>query len=350
MALAAVFVANDVYRGFAWASLPYYRVYLLIAMGILLPHVIWWQQRDPIESRVRMIGTALLAVAVIHDNVPEILPWSVSLEVYGVSAFILSLGYVTTRRFFADQRELAAVERELETARVIQTSILPRELPALEGLRIAVHYVPVRSVAGDVYDFLTIDDRRLAVLVADVAGHGVSAALIGSMTTVAFSSQKPHGHDPSRVLTEINRVLYGHFDARYVTAACLFVDLGCHQVRYSLAGHPPPLLWKARTRQVVALSEGGTVLGLFEDIAYPSTDVPIEPGDRLVLYTDGVSEVSNRSGEWFGDRALAAFVGANAQLPAASFVEALLAALARWSGREGPGAFDDDVTLVVIDV
>ncbi len=349
MVLAVLFVANDAWRCVPWASLGYYRIYLLLAMVILLPHVFWWQQRDPIESRVRMVGTALLTVAVIHDNVPEILPWRVSLEVYGVTVFILSLGYVTTRRFFTDQRELAAVERELETARTIQASILPRQLPVLSGARIAVRYLPVRSVAGDVYDFLPLDAHRCGILIADVTGHGVSAALIGSMTTVAFSSQKAHVDNPSRTLAEINRVLHGHFDARFVTAAYIYLDLEQHLLRYSLAGHPPPLLWKTATRQLTPLEVGGTVLGVFEDARFPSSDVRIERGDRLILYTDGLSEVSNPDGDWFGQRELAAFAEANANLPADQFVDALIARLTAWSGR-WETRFDDDLTLLVVDL
>jgi hypothetical protein len=347
--LAAVFIANDLMRGLPWSSLGYYRVYLLIAMLVLLPHVLWWQQRDPIESRVRMVGTALLTVAVIHDNVPEILPWRVSLEVYGVTVFILSLGYVTIRRFFADQRELAAVERELETARTIQTAILPRQVPSLAGARMAVRYLPVRSVAGDVYDFMVIDDRRVGVLVADVTGHGVSAALIASMATVAFSSQKPHAADPSRTLSEINRVLCGHFDARFVTAAYVYLDLEERRLHYSLAGHPPPVLWRACMQRAELLEEGGTVLGVFEDAMYPSSEVRIAPGDRLILYTDGLVEVTDRQGDWFGHQELAAFAQANAALSADQFADRLIARLADWSGRD-EGKFDDDLTLLVIDL
>jgi hypothetical protein len=349
LVLAPSFIVYDVIAGTPLASWPVYRVFLLASMLVLLPHAIWWRQRDPVESTVRTIGTAVLVLAVLHDNLINLVPWRVSLEVYGIGVFILALGFVTTRRFLADQRELATVEHELETARSIQTSILPRQLPALRGARMAVRYLPVRAVAGDVYDFIAIDDQRVGVLVADVAGHGVSAALIASMTTVAFSGQRRYADDPSRTLAEINRMLCEHFDGRFTTAAYAFLDVENHLLRYSLAGHPPPFLWRAKTAELLQLTEGATVLGLFEDTEFPTTEVALDAGDRLILYTDGIPDVSRRNGEWFGEHEWKRFILANGALGPDLFIDALLAHLRRWSGIGVDGHFDDDLTIVVID-
>jgi hypothetical protein len=276
LVLAAVFVAYDAGAGRPWASLPAYRTYIIVVMLVLLPHVILWRHRDPVESIARTIGTTTLALSVLHDNLVgfRLLPWRISFEVFGIGVFLLSLGVVTARRFFADQRELAVVEGEMATARAIQSAILPHALPVVRDLVIDVRYVPARSVAGDMYDFLPVDDRRLALLVADVTGHSVGAALIASMVKVAFSSQLPHASTPGRVLAEMNRVLCGHFEGRFVTAACVFLDADRPFLRYSLAGHPPPLLLKGSTRDVVELDEGGLVLGLFADAAYPTGRSP----------------------------------------------------------------------------
>jgi serine phosphatase RsbU (regulator of sigma subunit) len=211
-----------------------------------------------------------------------------------------------------------------------------------------VRYVPARSVAGDMYDFLRVDDRRLALLVADVTGHSVAAALIASMVKVAFSSQLAHADAPGRVLAEMNRVLCGHFEGRFVTAACVFLDADRPVVSYSLAGHPPPLLLKASTGEMIELREGGLVLGLFPDASYPTEEIRFDSGDRVVLYTDGVTEARDRSGAWFGDRELRAFIAAHRDRPPGEFLDALIAYLRRWSGRNG-GPFEDDVTIVAID-
>ena len=350
LVVAAVFVAYDASAGRPWASLPAYRTYILVVMVVLLPHVILWRHRDPIESLARTIGTTTLALSVIHDNLVgfRLLPWRASFEVFGIGVFILSLGVVTARRFFADQRELAVVEAEMATARAIQSAILPHTPPVVRDLVIDVRYVPARSVAGDIYDFLPVDDRRLALLVADVTGHSVGAALIASMVKVAFSSQLQHASEPGRVLAEMNRVLCGHFEGRFVTAACVFLDADEPVVRYSLAGHPPPLLLKGSTGEMIELREGGLVLGLFPDARYPTGEIAFDPGDRVVLYTDGVTEARDGSGAWFGDRELRSFIDSHRDSSPGGFLDALLAHLRRWSGRNS-GPFEDDLTVVAID-
>jgi sigma-B regulation protein RsbU (phosphoserine phosphatase) len=348
--LMATFIAYDAGSGRPWASLPAYRTFVTVVMVVLLPHVVLWRHRDPVENIARTIGTATLALAVIHDNLMgfRLLPWRVSFEIFGIGVFLLSLAVVTARRFFAGQRELAVVEGEMVMARAIQSGILPHAPPVFKDFAIDVRYLPARSVAGDIYDFLRLDDQRVALLVADVTGHGVPAALIASMVKVAFSSQREHASAPGRVLAEMNRVLCGHFEGRFVTAACVFVDAERPVVRYALAGHPPPLLRKRSTGEIVELREGGLVLGLFPDATYPMAEVRFDPGDRLVLYTDGVTEARDGSGAWFGDHELRASVAAHPEVSPGTFLDALLSRLRRWAGRD-EGAFDDDLTIIAID-
>jgi serine phosphatase RsbU (regulator of sigma subunit) len=351
--LAAVLAVYDLITGQAGASFLVYQVYLVAALLILLPHVILFQHRDRVERLVRAIGTGLLAVTLLVDVLSRMFSWRGGFDTYGIACFVLAQGVVTARRFFADQRELAAVEHELETARTIQTAILPREVPRIDALRIAVRYLPARTVAGDLYDFQPVDAGRLGVLIADVAGHGVSAALIASMTTVAFASQKPHAADTARTLAEMNRVLCGHFESRYVTAAYVFFETSRRTLRYSRAGHPPPLLWRAASQRIDQLTDGSIVLGLLEHAAYQSTEVPFEPGDRLILYTDGLLEAQNQAGEWFGDAELTRAIREYGATDAEAFCSALLAHLARWCGAAGSAAaelrFKDDVTIIVVD-
>ena len=155
LALMAIFIAYDVVNGRPYASLAAYRFFVIAVMVVLLPHVVLWRHRDRVETIARTIGTASLALAVLHDNLMgfRLLPWRVSVEVYGLSAFLLSLGVVTVRRFFADQRELAVVESEMATARSIQASILPDAAPAVANFEIAARFVPARWVGGDLTIF-----------------------------------------------------------------------------------------------------------------------------------------------------------------------------------------------------
>src|SRR5271168_1570825 len=140
-------------------------------------------------------------------------------------------------------RQLLEINSELEMAREIQLSILPSAVPAINGLDIAARYVPMSAVAGDFYDFIVVDDKHLGILIADVSGHGLSAALIASMIQVALAGQSAHASDPARVLGGLNLALCGKFQRNFVTAAYVYVDLEKLVISYAGAGHPPMLLW-----------------------------------------------------------------------------------------------------------
>src|ERR1700758_673275 len=140
-------------------------------------------------------------------------------------------------------QQLLTIQKELETARQIQMSILPSEIPKIDGLDIAARYVPMTSVAGDFYDFIVVDNKRIGIFVADVSGHGMPAALIASMLKIALSAQAAHAADPARVLLGLNQALCGKFERHYVTAAYVFLDMLKGTLTYAGAGHPPLMLW-----------------------------------------------------------------------------------------------------------
>jgi len=201
-------------------------------------------------------------------------------------------------------------------------------------------------VAGDFYDFLQLDDRRLGVLVADVTGHGVPAALIASMLKVAFAAQERHAHDPALLLSQLNRSLCGKFEAHFVTAAYLFVDLENDLLRYSAAGHPP-LLLASGAGGVREVEENGLMLGMFPEAEYASVEIALAPGDRCLLYTDGVFEAKNAEQEEFGKSRCREMLESRRDLPAAGFASALLDRVASFSGLQS--AREDDMTLLVLD-
>ena len=330
---------------------------ILVTTGCFLPvlaHVLWWGPSDTAVRRIRMVGFTVFLVFGLNDNLVGlgVVPWPLRLETMGLSALILSLGYVTARQFFSNQRELAVMEYELQTASAIQTSILPRTTPKVDGLEIAVRYVPMRAVGGDLYDFSVIDSgAQIAILVADVTGHGVPAALIASMAKVAFASQSACADQPGPLLGGMNRALCGHLEAQFVTATYVHIDRDRRQIRYSNAGHPPPLLWRSGPRQVVTLTEGGVLLGFDASAAYPTTQLAVGPGDRLVLYTDGMLDVTNAAGDFFGEDGLKAFLEDHSGLTTVAFADALLGHLRRWSGRDRTGSpFEDDLTLAILDI
>ena len=245
-------------------------------------------------------------------------------------------------------RQLIAINSELEMARQIQLAILPRETPKIQGLDIAARYIPVSSVAGDFYDFILIDEKHVGILIADVCGHGLPSALIASMLQTALAAQSPRASDPARVLTGLNQALSGKFQWHFVTAGYLFLDLENSTVNYAGAAHPPLLLWRKKSGSATEVLENGLMLGLLPDSTYSAITLPLECGDWIVLFTDGIVEARNPSGEEFGMDRLKRFVEENRALSAERLGDGLLDALEGWSGQARGEGQADDITLLAI--
>jgi phosphoserine phosphatase RsbU/P len=308
--------------------------------------------RQPLthEMRVFIAGLTAWGLVVVQANLLGlgIVP-GLNLEFVGFLVFVTCLAYISARRIFAKEERLLAIHKELEIARRIQSSILPQNVPTLAGLDVAARYIPMSAVAGDFYDFLPVDEKRLGVLIADVTGHGIPAALIASMLKVAFAAQASHADDPARVLSGLNRALCGKFEEHFVTAAYLFVDLEKGLLRYSAAGHPPLMLSTRAQPRVREIQENGLMLGLFPEATYSSVEFRIDSLDRCLLYTDGVFEASNTAREEFGKSRCRELLQSHRNISAAEFADQLLASIAAFSGCNSGHSQEDDLTLLVLD-
>jgi serine phosphatase RsbU (regulator of sigma subunit) len=205
------------------------------------------------------------------------------------------------------------------------------------------------AVAGDFYDFLMLEGNQFGVLIADVTGHGVPAALIASMLKGAFAGQKAHAQHPEQVLASLNETLCGKFDAHFVTAAYLYADLDAKIVRYAGAGHPPLLLGSRSTGEARSIEQNGLLLGMSPEAVYSSIEIPLRQGDRYLLFTDGLPESTNAKQEEFGASRCKQFLEAHSHLPAAAVADELLSEIARWSARTSGHLQEDDMTLIVVD-
>ena len=304
------------------------------------------------EIRILRVGIAIYAVFAFHANTAHYIFTGLlaqDLEPVGLLIGFCCLGYVVARRFFQNQTDLITIKQELETARQIQSFILPKERAKIEGLEIAACYVPMATMAGDFYDFLRVDEKHLGILVADVSGHGVAASLIASMVKIAFVSQGSHASKPTHVLEGVNRILCGKLESDFVTAVYLYIDTDQRTAAYAAAGHPPLLVWRSSERKLLEFRQKSTVLGQFEEAEYETEVLSLQPGDRFFLYTDGVLEASNPEGDLFGKNRFEAFINSNFRLPAAAFVDKIVEDITAWSGKSPTVSFDDDLTLVVID-
>lgn len=246
-------------------------------------------------------------------------------------------------------RQLLFINNELEMAREIQLSILPQEIPRIKGLEITARYLPMSSVAGDFYDFIVEDEKHVGILVADVSGHGLAAALIASMLQVALVAQCAHASDPARVLAGLHEALRGKFQHHYVTAVYVFVDMEKKCMSYAGAGHPPLLLWRASTESASELVENGLPLGLLPHATYSVGQIQVEPGDKAVLYTDGIVETESPAKQEFGIDLFKGFLQSNHILRADRFADSLLDELSNWSEHPKGQGQRDDITFLTID-
>ena len=245
-------------------------------------------------------------------------------------------------------RQLLTIQKELETARQIQMSILPSSIPQIPGLDIAARYIPMTSVAGDFYDFIVVDEKHLGILVADVSGHGMPAALIASMLKIALAAEIAHAADPAQVLMGLNQTLCGKFEHHFITAAYLFVDLQKGTLTYAGAGHPPLLMWGQSSAGVRDVEENGLFLGKFPWATYSSRELPLNAGDWCLLYTDGIPETADPTGVDFGTDRFKQVLETDESISADQFADRLLEELSRWSARGPFEDLDDDVTVVAI--
>jgi phosphoserine phosphatase RsbU/P len=304
------------------------------------------------EIRIFSVGFGIWLAFIVYVNLLGLgfdLPIKQNIEFLGFAAFMACLAYVAALRILANEERLLAIHKELDIARQIQSSTLPRQIPRFPDLQIAARYEPMSAVAGDFYDFLVVDEHRVGILVADVTGHGVPAALIASMLKVAFAGQAEHAANPARVLTGLNQALCGKFEEHFVTAAYVFADAERNVLRYAGAGHPPLLMASTPPEGVRLIEENGLMLGLFPEAEYSSTEIPLRDGDRCLLYTDGVFEAMNAAQQEFGKPRLAEFLRAHLHLAAESFTKALIAEVARWASHTSGQRQDDDITVLALD-
>jgi phosphoserine phosphatase RsbU/P len=299
------------------------------------------------DMRILRSGLIIFLFFVLYTNLFWLhwLPGSGNVEFIGFSFLLGCLGYVALSRTQRNEERLLTLHRELEIARDIQSKLLPETI-SVPGLVTASKYIPASSVAGDFYDFL-VKDGALGVLIADVSGHGVPAALSASMVKVAVRSQLERASDPAAVLRGMNAILCGNLQGQFVSAGYLLLNPARSLMRYAGAGHPPLLIWRSRQRQVESLEENGLLLGILPNAGYTEKTRPLERGDRCVLYTDGLLEATCPGGEEFGPERLQHFMAENASLAASAFCDALVQKLADWRGETGQQ--QDDLTIVAVD-
>jgi PAS domain S-box-containing protein len=250
------------------------------------------------------------------------------------------------KRAMAKQQEVAQererIEQELRVARMIQHTLLPKSLPELEGHEIAAYYQPAREVGGDFYDFLRLPDGRLGLFVGDVSGKGVPAAIVMAITRTLLRSAY-HLGSPGEILKQVNDSLLPDIPPNmFVTCLAALLDSRTGRLQYANAGHDLPYLRHAEG--VSKLQATGMPLGLMPDMSYEQKEITLEPGESILLYSDGLVEAHDPRREMFGFPRMQGHVSAHPE--GATLIDSLLAELERFTGENWEQ--EDDITLLTL--
>ncbi len=238
-------------------------------------------------------------------------------------------------------------QRELAIAKDIQLGLLPTKTPEVPGVSLGGICIPAKEVGGDYYDYLLQENGRLDLVIADVSGHNVGAALIMAETRIMIRSRSGQVANPQELLHELN-----HFFYEDLTQAELFITLfylqylsDTREIFYASAGHSPTLLWQAKSGQCLRLDPEGLIIGVKKDFPYEQESLKFEDGDVLLMYTDGVIEAENEQHEFFGDQRLEGLLKDHCQLPPQELIEHIIEQVRIFSGHH---SFQDDVSLIVM--
>jgi len=251
------------------------------------------------------------------------------------------------------------IDRDMRAAQQIQASLLPQSLPQFENVQLAAYNLPAFDIGGDYYDFIEIDEDHLGIAIADVAGKGIGGAMMMAVCQGVLRTRAPQEKSPARMLSELNRVLSANLaEDMFITMLYMVLNTQTRELTFARAGHERPLLCRPLlcrncdgTRRAEPLDAPGVAIGLADsdifDAAIADISVHLEPGDGIIVYTDGITEALNDTGdEWGLDNLLKLIQTESPESPAA-LMKAVKTSLARYVGAQQQY---DDMTLLALKV
>lgn len=253
---------------------------------------------------------------------------------------------IENARLYQQEMQQQIIKRELETAHAIQASFLPDTIPQVDGWDIGALWRPIRSVAGDFYDFYRLDGDRLAVVIADVSGKGIPAALFMALSVTVLRFGISLRLPPEEVIQRANEIIISEQRSKmFATTFVGYLDLAGGGLRFASGGHNPPLIYRAASGRCEAITSTGVAVGLFKGADFAGAAARLEPGDVLVLYTDGITEAINGDEDEFGEERLETLIVKHADLPAQALADLIMETIIAFAGDE---ELFDDATLVVV--
>lgn len=294
-------------------------------------------------------GSVELAVEAMHRGGRDFVqkPWDNSQLLKSLNAQI-EFGRRMRKQRSIDAESRSAndkLQEELEESHQIQVALMPKALPEIDGLDLAIAWRPARTVGGDYFDVLKFSERHSAFCIADVAGKGMPAALLMSNVQAALKSLASDALTPADLCTRVNSVICDNIvPHRFITCFYARLDTQTRKLTYTNAGHCPPML--IRDGACLRLEEGGPVLGVFPEERYAQGEIQLQSGDSLVLFTDGITEARSPSGSDFGEQRLRELLTGSSARSAADLRDRIMEAVGEFSEGEAY----DDATLLIVNV
>jgi sigma-B regulation protein RsbU (phosphoserine phosphatase) len=302
------------------------------------------ERRDKLYLASFLLGAGLLLFAgrdLIQGSV--IATWGLT---FGGATAVAVLGaalYRVRLELQASRRQLARKEAELSFAREVQRALFPRRLPEDGGLEFSGICIPARGISGDYYDVMQLGDGRLVFAIADISGKGISAAILMANMQAVLRTLAESNLSPCEVCSRLNHhMLQVTDESKFATFFYGEWNPGSRLLRYINAGHHAPIFLGLPRGQL--LSEGGFPLGLFPNAEFQAAEVELRPRDLLVLYSDGITEASSKSGEEFGGSRLEEVIEKHRDETLIEIQRRVMEAVREWSGNEP----EDDMTLLIV--
>ncbi|XDD49717.1 PP2C family protein-serine/threonine phosphatase [Leptospira sp. WS92.C1] len=343
---------------------------VLFFQSILLVPIFYSELRKKVmEAWIMVGGVGLLAIFAIIDIVLDNLTGkNMFLSQYGFFALLISgavsISYQNARAHSeikklnstleakVDQRtaELKKQNRilheELEMAANLQTRLIPQLDGRIHRLSVNSVYIPVDQVGGDFLDYYILNDQKVMFILCDVLGHGVASALVSSMLKISFLELSRKMDEPAKILSELNNRMFQVLEKNFISAFVCLYDLEKEEFRYSIAGHPPPVLIREDPGEPEFLKGRGMILGMVKSIEPETYTVALKTGDRFFFYTDGVTEALSPEREMFGDKRLLEVLKNNFSRNPRNLNEEILSTVRSFSSSKIP----DDLTYLTVDI
>ncbi len=307
-------------------------------------------QLEPANESIIIIFTNLTEEENVHEKYKKLYEKERE-ERKKLEEFNVRLNELVYEKTHELKKAYQELNKELEMAQTVQDGLLPKELPSLVNIDVATEFIPTGRVGGDLYDILITKERKIAVLIFDVSGHGVPAALIAAMAKMIFLYYIERGETPAEIFTEVNARLCNFVQTgHYLTAFLGFIDPSNNTMVYSRAGHAQPIIYHSQTNKTSFLKNGGLFLGhpALRDIAkFSNETINLSWHDKIILYTDGLTEAINPEMKMYGKEKLVAMIEKHGKLEPYELIKKIINDNKKFrNGNE----LDDDLSMLCIRI